>query len=68
MTITPGRHEISVAGTKRWTWCALDAIGILGALGASGSVRSTDPHTGASIEIEFVDGTPQTDKHLFILA
>lgn len=67
MTVTPGRHEIDVAGVKRWTWCALDAVGILGAFGASGTIRSTDAHTGTSIEIEFVDGTPQTETHLFIL-
>ena len=67
LTLTPGRHELTIDGTTRWTWCALDAIGILGALEASGTVTSTDPQMGETIEIEFTDGHPDTDAHLFIL-
>ncbi len=68
LTLTPGRHELSIDGSTRWTWCALDAVGILGALEATGTVASTDPHTGDTIEIAFVDGRPDTDVHLFILS
>lgn len=67
LTVEPSRHELDIAGEKRWTWCALDAVGILGALEATGSVRSTDPKTGEAVEIEFVDGRPQGDATLFIL-
>ncbi len=67
LTITPGRHEIGLKNETRWTWCALDAVGILGAIDATGIVRSTDPQTGEVIEIAFVDGKPKTDAHLFIL-
>jgi alkylmercury lyase len=67
LSLTPSRHEITIAEKTRWTWCALDAVGILGALEASGTVRSTDPQTGEAIEIAFIDGKPVTDTHLFIL-
>ncbi len=59
LTLTPGRHELQLDGATRWTWCALDAVGILGALGATGTVRSTDPQTEAAVEIPFVDGRPR---------
>lgn len=68
LTLTPSRHQLTIKGAIRWTWCALDAVGILGALEATGAVRSTDPHTGDTIEIAFVDGHPATDAHLFILS
>jgi len=67
LTLTPGRHEITIDGSTRWTWCALDAVGILGALQATGTVKSTDPQTGDAIEIGFVEGKANTDAHLFIL-
>jgi Alkylmercury lyase len=67
LTVEPSRHELDIDGKQRWTWCALDAVGILGALDATGSIRSTDPRTGAAVEIEFVDGHPQGDAALFIL-
>jgi len=68
LSLTPGRHEITIGGITRWTWCALDAIGILGALNATGTVKSTDPQTGHTITIAFNNGRPETDAHLFILS
>lgn len=67
LSVVPSPHEIDIGDRRRWTWCALDAVGILGALRATGTVRSTDPGTGSDIEIEFVDGRPQSDATLFIL-
>jgi alkylmercury lyase len=67
LSLTPSRHQLTIDGNTRWTWCALDAVGILGALKASATVRSTDPHTGEAIEVAFNDGKPETDTHLFIL-
>ena len=67
LSLTPSRHELIISGSTRYTWCALDAVGILGALEATGTVRSTDPQTGDPIEIEFEQGIPKTDVHLFIL-
>ena len=67
LTVVPTRHEITIGDEKRWTWCALDAVGILGALGATGTIHSADAQTGADVHIEFVDGQPQGDTTLFIL-
>ena len=67
LTVTPTRHEITIGVDKRWTWCALDAVGILGALGATGSILSSDAQTGADVHIQFVDGQPKGNATLFIL-
>ncbi len=67
LTVEPGRHQLDIDGTIRWTWCALDAVGILGALEADGTVRSTDPRTGDPVEIRFKAGKPEGDTTLFIL-
>jgi len=67
LTVEPTHHEITIGAEKRWTWCALDAVGILGALKATGAIRSTDPRTGDAIEIQFVEGDPKGDAALFIL-
>lgn len=39
LSVTPTRHTIRLSQGERWTWCALDAIGIVGALG-SGTITS----------------------------
>jgi hypothetical protein len=60
LTVEETAHEM-IIGTARWhTWCVIDALGILGALRESGTVRSTVPGTGAIVEIGFAAGTPQT--------
>ena len=66
LTVEPTRHEIRIGGKTRWTWCALDAVGILGALQADGSVVSTDPASGERIQIEYSGGVPVDDASLFI--
>jgi alkylmercury lyase len=67
LSIEPTHHEIMIDGEKRWTWCALDAVGILGALETDGTIRSVNPHSGTSIEIAFQSGEPTSDVMLFIL-
>jgi len=67
LTVEPTRHELHIDGTIRWTWCALDAVGILGALAATGTIRSTDPQNNAEVSIDFVQGEPNTEASLFIL-
>jgi hypothetical protein len=42
ISIEPTRHTLDLPPGKRWTWCALDAVGIVGALG-SGTITSTGP-------------------------
>lgn len=67
LTVEPSRHRLTIGDETRWTWCALDAVGILGALEATGSIHSTDPRSGDPIDIGFEDGTPTGDATLFIL-
>lgn len=58
LTVERTRHELTI-GTEQWhTWCVIDALGILGALAASGKVRSTVPATEQPVEVEFTDGVP----------
>ncbi len=67
LTIEPTHHEITIDGEKRWTWCALDALGILGALDTNGTIRSTNPRDGSPINITYRSGEPTTNAVLFIL-
>ncbi|NNF54688.1 MAG: hypothetical protein HKN03_09640, partial [Acidimicrobiales bacterium] len=41
-------------------------LGIMGALGASGTIRSTDPHTGDAVVIPVIDGQPGENAAIFI--
>ncbi len=67
LTISQTHHRITIDGAVWWTWCALDAIGILGALSATGVYETTDPETEEAISIGFETGVPQTDAHLFVV-
>jgi alkylmercury lyase len=67
LTIEPTHDEITIDGEERWTWCALDAVGILVALDSDGTIRSVDPHSGDPIEIAYQAGEPTGDAVLFIL-
>jgi hypothetical protein len=67
LSLEPTRHEIRIDELRRWTWCAYDAVGILGALGRDGVIRSTSPLDGSALEIPFVAGTPvKCDLVLFM--
>ncbi len=67
LTVSPTPHQLTVGSKTRWTWCAIDAVGILAALEATGTIQSTDPGTGQEINIIFTDGQPDNDAVLFIL-
>lgn len=58
LSVAPTNHELLIDGRRRWTWCAYDAVGILGALEADGQVRSRSPHSGTVIELTFDAGQP----------
>ncbi len=62
LSIEPSRHELHGRDQQFWTWCAYDAVGILGALGASGRVLSKSPLTGAPIEVNSVMGRQRRAK------
>jgi alkylmercury lyase len=68
LSVAPTRHELMIDGRRRWTWCAYDAVGILGALEADGQVRSRSPHSGTLIELSFSGGRPDATEAVVFLA
>jgi alkylmercury lyase len=67
LSVAPTHHELVIDGRRRWSWCAYDAVGILGALEADGRVRSRSPHSGTLIELTFDAGRPAaTDAVVFM--
>ena len=67
LSVVPTNHELVIDGRRRWTWCAYDAVGILGALEADGRVRSHSPYSGTLIELTFDAGQPAaTDAVVFM--
>ena len=59
LSVGPDRHQIEMEGRPFWTWCAYGIMGIFGALRASGLARSTDPLSGAQLEVRFQPGRPE---------
>lgn len=62
LSVVPSRHRLRIEKRWLWTWCAWDAVGILGALRASGAVRSRDPLGGEPIEVIFSGGVPEPNE------
>lgn len=67
LDIEPTSHHLDLAGRHRYTWCALDAVGIFSALKATGSVTSAVPG-GDEIRVDFVDGVPADGDIVLFLA
>ena len=67
LSVEPTAHEVHLVGKQFWTWCALDAVGILSAMRSTGQVVSTTPGQNDPMSIEFVDGQAMTDHTIFIL-
>jgi len=57
LSVAPTHHELVIDGRRRWTWCAYDTVGILGALEADGRVRSRSPHSGTLVELRSMPGS-----------
>lgn len=68
LTIRATTHELDINGEQFWTWCALDAVGILGALEATGTIRSIDPSSKDPVTLTFDNGQVQNDATLFVLS
>jgi hypothetical protein len=68
LSVVPHRHELRIGRRRYWTWCALDAVGILGAVGADGRVLSADAEAGGPIEVRFRGGEPTADGAVVFLA
>lgn len=67
LSVVPSRHELQTGGQRFWTWCAYDAVGILGALRADGTVRSISAATGRPPEVTFRQGWPETDTIVIVM-
>lgn len=64
LSVEPTRHRVDVAAGRRWTWCALDAVGIVGAIG-DGFIRSETADVAA--ELRIADGMLEsTDLAVFV--
>ena len=62
LSIEPTRHRLDIGETTRWTWCALDAIGILGALRRDATYTTQVPDTDDELTVTFTaDGPARTD-------
>lgn len=68
LSTDPTRHYIQVGSDPRWTNCAYDALGILGALEADGEIESRSPATGETIHVRFERGRPHGSHAVLFLA
>ncbi|KAK9240256.1 hypothetical protein V1525DRAFT_225091 [Lipomyces kononenkoae] len=59
LSVSHTKHELVFEGRRFWAWCALDILGIFGALGASGFTKSSGALGNEPIQVDFVDGVPQ---------
>jgi len=59
LTLEVTSHGILVNGVALHTWCALDAFGIMAALGATGWIESTSPLTGRRLHVDVDAGIPR---------
>ncbi len=57
---------MDVVGRTYWTWCALDAIEILAAIGRDGTVSTSELETGSPMVIAF-DGLPTASSAALLL-
>lgn len=57
LDVLPTGYRLALDGAgPRYTWCAVDVLGIVGALEASGEATSTSPWTGKAIHLRFEAG------------
>ena len=67
LSVEPTRHRLDLPGATRWTWCALDAIGILGALQIDAAFTTRVPDSDRELTVAFtVDGPQPTDAVIFM--
>jgi hypothetical protein len=67
LSIEPTRHRLDIGDTTRWTWCALDAIGILGAVGRDATYTTQLPDTDDELTVAFTaNGPAPTDTVVFM--
>lgn len=68
LSIEETRHRLDIDGTTRWTWCALDAIGILGALGRHATYTTQVPDSDDVLEVRFSPDGPEPSTAVVFMA
>jgi len=68
LSTDPTEHHVLIGFAPRWTNCAYDALGILGALGADGVIATRSPSSGAEIHLLFEGGRPVGSDAVLFLA
>lgn len=68
LSTDPTEHHILIGFDPRWTNCAYDALGILGALGTDGVLATRSPSSGAEIHVLFEGGRPVGSDAVLFLA
>jgi len=68
VSLDPTAHRMRTPFGPRWTNCAYDALGILGALEADGEIESRSPATGETIHVQFERGRPADSDAVLFLA
>ena len=51
LAAAPLSHKFELDGRTLWTWCAWDSLFIPQILGENAEVTSSDPRTGAAIQL-----------------
>lgn len=68
LSAVPTRHRITMDERERFTWCAIDALGILASGRFDGTVHSTPPGGERPVVVRFVAGTPaETGAAVFVV-
>ena len=68
ISLTQTPHRIETRHGSRWTNCAYDALGVMGALEADGEVFSRSPSTGREMCVRFERGHPVGSDGVLFLA
>lgn len=68
LSIVPTRHRLELQGDMRWTWCALDAIGILGALHRDATFTTQVPDSDRELTVTFTAEGPAPTAAVVFMA
>lgn len=66
LSVIPRQHRMLLSGSRLFTWCAADAVGIPAALGSDAEVKTVCPHCSAEIKITISAGVPRAEEELVL--
>ncbi len=66
LTLTPTAHQLELPAVSRYTWCALDAVGIPVALEFDASVTTSCAHCGTELAVAVGSGTVTADNPVML--